>query len=405
MAVSLSPPGLVCCAGNSPAALFDAALRGDRRGIQPLSPAGDKRFFAGCVLDLPPVSGCRGFPETRLFQITAAALEQIRPAVEAAAAEYGPDRVGVCAGSCDNGSELSLPAHRALFTQGAFPPDYAVRFQGAAFIAEFAAARFGLGGPCFTTAAACASGASAIVKGAELIEAGFCDAVIAGGADIVSETVLLGFLAMEAVSSTICNPFSKNRDGITLGEGAAFFLLRRAEAPAEKNDVIPGIELLGYGESADACHMTAPRPDGSGAASAMRSALASAGVMPGDVDYINLHGTGTVHNDRMEALALQAVFRETMPPVSSTKPVTGHTLGAAGALELAVCWMCLNQESSSANTGLPVHCWDGEADSEMPSLNFAGNRKETAQARICMSNSFAFGGCNVSLVIGRRDNG
>jgi 3-oxoacyl-[acyl-carrier-protein] synthase-1 len=238
------------------------------------------------------------------------------------------------------------------------------------------------------------------VKASELIRAGFCDAVIAGGADIASEAALRGFASLEALSGEVCNPFSRNRKGITLGEGAAFFVL----SPEGGS----GIELLGTGESADAHHMTAPRPDGAGAARAMKEALDNAGLKPADVGYVNLHGTGTPLNDSMEARAMAAVFgaggplSPCGPPVSSTKPITGHTLGAAGALELALCWM------ASACTGdaawAPVHCWDGERDEELPHLRFSGKGEAVPAERpgICMSNSFAFGGCNVSLIIGKR---
>jgi 3-oxoacyl-[acyl-carrier-protein] synthase-1 len=254
-------------------------------------------------------------------------------------------------------------------------------------------------GPAFTLATACASSAGAIIKAAQLIRAGFCDAVIAGGADIASETVLLGFASLEAVSDSVCNPFSKNRRGITLGEGAAFFVMSREHRRGDES----GIELLGYGESADAFHMTAPCADGSGAVRAMREALSKAGKKPDDVDYVNLHGTGTSLNDSMEALAMAAVFPNSAPMVSSTKPITGHTLGAAGALELALCWMALYSGKGRA----PVHCWDGVPDEELPPLRFVGKgdaaSKEdgTHKLRICMSNSFAFGGCNTSLILGR----
>jgi 3-oxoacyl-[acyl-carrier-protein] synthase-1 len=155
---------------------------------------------------------------------------------------------------------------------------------------------------------------------------------------------------------------------------------------------VPSIKLLGWGESADAHHMTAPKPDGAGAFAAMRDALNMARLAPKDVGYINLHGTGTSLNDSMESLAVHALFADNTPPVSSTKPITGHTLGAAGALELSLCWMSL------ARGGLPVHCWDGQYDETLPHLDFV-TPGTAAVPKICMSNSFAFGGCNTSLII------
>jgi 3-oxoacyl-[acyl-carrier-protein] synthase-1 len=407
--ITLSAPGVVCCAGANREELFAAVCRGDTRGIQPLSVrsgGADRRFLAGRVKETvcPPLP--RGaYPacslsESRLFAITAAALEQLRVDVEAVIAAYGPDRIGVIAGTCDNGSEFSFPAHRAFFSDGGFPAGYGIRFQSAPLIAEFIASYYGISGPCFTVATACASSAGAIVKAAEFIESGICDAVIAGGADLVSDTVLLGFSALEAVSDELTNPFSVNRKGITLGEGAAFFVMCKNSRGA---DAGPLIELLGWGESADAHHMTAPAPGGEGAASAMRQALSRSGLGGGAVDYINLHGTGTPLNDPMEAAALNAVFAGAVPQASSTKPVTGHTLGAAGALELAICWMTLAAAATPDSGKLPLHCWDGAADPAIPAITLVGG--DTAVTpKICMSNSFAFGGCNTSLLIGRKDH-
>jgi 3-oxoacyl-[acyl-carrier-protein] synthase-1 len=308
-----------------------------------------KELPAAAIPELPgPVAFAGG---TRIIRIINAALEQIRPAVEEALSRYGPEKMGVCFGTCDNGSEGSLLAHRAFLERGVFPQDYQLRFQSAAFPAEFIARKFGVSGPAYTIATACASSASAIVRGAELIRAGLCGAVIAGGADVVSDTVLAGFHALEAVSSSLCNPFSKNRKGINLGEGAAFFLLDAAE--------ISAVGLLGAGESADGFHMTAPGADGEGPAKAMKAALLDAGLEPAQIGYVNLHGTGTALNDKAEALAMRKVFGRP-PPSSATKPITGHTLGAAGALEAAICWMALNERR-----GLPLHCGDGVFDDEL----------------------------------------
>jgi len=362
-------------------------------------PDASGKFPAGLIsaelpeVDFPPASYAGG---TRIIRIIDAAVEQIRPDIEKAIAKYGKDKIGVCLGSCDNGSEGSFLAHQALHTQGAFPQDYSLRFQSASFPAEFIARKFGISGQTLTCATACAGGASAIIRGAELIRSGMCGAVIAGGADIVSDTVLAGFHTLEAISGSLTNPFSKNRKGINLGEGAAFFLLDSAEPAAGEE---PVVELLGAGESADAYHITAPGTDGAGPAKAMKAALVDAGLKAEQIGYINLHGTGTELNDKAEALAIKAVF-EKIPPVSSTKPVTGHTLGAAGALEAAICWMVLTEKK-----GLPVHCWDGIRDEEIPGIEsfiFLAPGDAQKIPSICMSNSFAFGGCNVSLILGRK---
>ncbi|MFP3042902.1 3-oxoacyl-ACP synthase [Treponema primitia] len=408
--IYLSPPGVLCCAGADRQTLFDAALRGDSSGIGVVTidaapPALEQRFLVGRVPEdrlssAAAVAACLGlepdtaFPAPRIFRLADAALEQIRPHVEQALAAYGPGRIGVCVGSCDNGTEWSLKAHRSFFANGGFPEGYDLRFQGAAGPSEYVSRKFGLSGPSLAFATACASSATAIIRGAELIRLNVCDAVIAGGVDIASETVLLGFNSLEAVSGSLCNPFSRNRKGITLGEGAGFFVLSREALEGD-------IELLGAGESADAYHMTAPRPDGQGAIRAMEAAISDAGIEKGELGYLNLHGTGTIQNDQMEARALASVFPGASPPASSTKPLTGHTLGAAGALELALCWMTLASPLDPAP--LPVHVWDGEYDPALPPLHLAAPGDRVSNLGVCMSNSFAFGGCNVSLILAKSE--
>jgi 3-oxoacyl-[acyl-carrier-protein] synthase-1 len=371
--------------------------------------SGEKFPVGQITWDLPEPAFMPQYPhaeKTRIIRIIDAALEQIRPEIERAIADYGPEKIGVCLGSCDNGSEVSFIAHSALFSGGAFPEDYF--FQSTSFPAEYVARKFGLKGPVLLVATACASGASAIIKGAELIKAGFCNAVIAGGADLVSDTVLMGFRALEALSDSLTNPSSKNRKGINLGEGAAFFLLDSRE--------ISDIELLGYGESSDAHHMTAPGTDGTGPEMAMRAAIQNAGIQPEHIGYVNLHGTGTPLNDLAEAKAMKTVFGGRVVRASSTKPIVGHTQGAAGTLETAVCWMVLHEQR-----GLPVHCWDGERDEELvfyPSVfktepavtssSETASPKEAASplepVTVCMNNNFGFGGCNVSLILGVKDD-
>jgi 3-oxoacyl-[acyl-carrier-protein] synthase-1 len=406
--IYLSAPGLVCCAGSNSEELYNSCLKGDRGGfvVQELPggsasenrvkyPVGqiqmeDQANFAGATFSANVVN-------SRIIRIIDEALRQIQDEIEKALAGYGPERIGICLGTCDNGSVGSLLAHREFAARGVFPANYSLAFQSPSFLVDYISRKLGVTGPVLTVATACASGASAIVRGAELIRAGFCDAVIAGGADIVSETVLLGFHSLEVLSESLCNPFSKNRKGINLGEGAAFFLLE-ASPPVDKQENAC-VELLGAGESSDAFHMTTPGPDGAGPVKAMKAALLNAGLESTQVGYVNLHGTGTELNDKAEALAMRELFGGSPPPASSTKPIMGHTLGAAGALEAALCWMVLAEKR-----GLPVHCWDGEKDDELPFFHFINDCEalpghETPS--VCMSNSFAFGGCNVSLILGR----
>ncbi len=333
----------------------------------------------------------------RVIQIEDAALEQIAPAVLAAKEKYGAARVAVCVGCCDNGSEFSVAGHREYFEKGAFPKNYSLEIQSADYPASYAKEKFGLAGPAYVFATACSSSGSAVIKAAQLIQAGIVDAAICGGVDVASDTVLLGFDSLEAVSEQKTNPFSAARSGITLGEGAAFFLLSKDKGP---------VELLGWGESADASHMTAPLADGSGALAAMKEALAVSGLDASKIDYVNLHGTGTKLNDSMEAKAVFEAFGQVCAalPCSSTKPMTGHTLGASSAVELAACYCSIvnNDGAEADKIKLPLHVYDGDYDSELPRLNLIGREtKFNKEINVCMSNSFGFGGCNVSLIIGK----
>ena len=419
MEIYLSKPGVMSCAGNNIDEVWQSVTEGNQKGIKKYKACNGEEYYAARIDDkgLKP-SGARY--DMKVMRIENAALKQIAADVDAVKKLYGPDRIAVCVGSCDNGTEFSVAAHRKFFTEGEFPADYNLEIQGADYAATFVAEKFGIRGPsnCFSTA--CSSSAGAIIKAAEMIKAGLVDAAIAGGIDIASDTTLVGFGALEAVSSEITNPFSRNRHGITLGDGAAFFVLTREPLPVvepvETTSTIT-VRLLGWGESADAYHMTSPDPTGAGAEKAIRRALESSGVSLEDVGYINLHGTGTKFNDSMEAKAVAAIFGEAREageaggahaasvPVSTTKPITGHTLGAAAALEAAICWKALVENSGKNDKiKLPVQVWDGERDEELPALNIVDGKSgadgESGELKVCLSNSFAFGGANACLVIG-----
>ena len=410
MELFLSKPGVMSCAGNNIEELWQSVTSGNQQGIKKVTACNDEEYFAARIDEsvLQP-SGARY--DMKIMRIENEALEQIASEIVAVKERYGADRIAVCVGSCDNGTEFSLAGHRKYFSQGEFPAEYNIEIQGADYVSTFIAEKFGLRGPAETFATACSSSAGAIIKAAEMIKAGLADAAVVGGIDIASDTTLIGFSALEAVSSEITNPFSKNRHGITLGDGAAFFVLT-------KEPLAGGItvKLLGWGESADAYHMTSPDPSGAGAEKAIRRALENSGVPLTDVGYINLHGTGTKFNDSMESIAVAAVFgngsgQAVKVPVSTTKPVTGHTLGAAAALEAAICWKALEENNGKKdNIKLPVQVWDGERDEELPALNFVdgksaggstdGKAGGAGALKVCLSNSFAFGGANACLVLG-----
>jgi 3-oxoacyl-[acyl-carrier-protein] synthase-1 len=392
MKIYLSKPGVFSAAGKNAEELWKSLLNGDQSGIKRYETFSGSTFFAARI-DEKTLAPSTGRFDMKIIRIEEAALKQIGNIIEKAKEKYGEKRIAVCVGSCDNGTELSIAGHRKYFENGTFPEDYSIEMQGADYVSTFIAEKYGLTGPVCTFSTACSSSAGAIIKAAELIKSGLCDAAVAGGIDIASDTTLDGFASLEAISEKITNPFSRNRSGITLGDGAAFFVL--SKEPLDES--FPAINLLGYGESCDAHHMTSPDPSGKGAQKAMEKALTNAKITPDAVDYVNLHGTGTKFNDSMEAKAVDAVFGNYKVKCSTTKPITGHTLGAAGALELAICFAAIT------NNLLPPQIWDGVFDEEMPELNFVNKNNNLHQTKICLSNSFAFGGANACLVIKKEE--
>jgi 3-oxoacyl-[acyl-carrier-protein] synthase-1 len=251
-----------------------------------------------------------------------------------------------------------------------------------AALARFIAAALELEGPAFVVSTACASAARAFADAERLIAAGLADAAVVGGADSLCRMTLRGFAALELIAPTPCRPGAADRAGLSIGEAAGFALL---EPDGE------GVALLGAGASSDGYHMSAPRPDGAGAAAAMRAALDAAGLGPEAIDYINLHGTGTRANDAMEDAAVLAVFGPATP-CSSTKAWSGHTLGAAGIVEAVICELCIRH-------GLrPGALFLDAPDPALGARLLVAN--EAGTVRRVMSNSFGFGGINCSLVLG-----
>ena len=324
---------------------------------------------------------------------------QIEASIRAAIARYGASRVGLVLGTSTSGIDEASQSIARFVNEGALPDHYHYAQQEMVAPARFLSAWLGLCGPHYSISTACTSSARALLSAKRLLEQGFCDAVICGGVDSLCRLTLNGFSALEAVAAERCNPFSANRNGINIGEGAALFLMTSEPSTEPASRSAAPIALLGGGASSDAHHISAPHPEGLGAQQAMAKALAAAGLQASDIDYLNLHGTATRHNDAMESLAVQALFPAGVP-CSSSKPLTGHTLGAAGALEAAFCWLSLSPYNP--NNLLPPHLWDGEADPELPPLQLLqpGARMARSQGRRLMSNSFAFGGSNISLILG-----
>lgn len=230
---------------------------------------------------------------------------------------------------------------------------------------------------------ACSSGIKVFSTAKKLLENGICDAVIAGGTDEISKFPLAGFGALEVLSEERSNPFSKNRKGMNIGEAGALFIL---EKDAE------GIQIRGIGETSDAYHSSTPDPEGIQAAQAMQIALDEAGLKPEEIDYINLHGTGTGANDLMEANAVYKIFTDSTP-ASSTKPLTGHCLGASASIETALCCMALEKNS------LLPHIFDGEYDNDLPQIKLVQKGESASHIKNVMCNAFGFGGTNAVIIL------
>jgi 3-oxoacyl-[acyl-carrier-protein] synthase-1 len=301
----------------------------------------------------------------------------------------GRRRIGVILGTSTAGILETELAYRHRDPQtGALPPGFNYRTTHNTYsVAGFVRDYFALEGPAVVVSTACSSSAKVFAAASRMIACGLIDAALVGGVDSLCLTTLYGFSSLELTSPQPCRPFDADRNGLSIGEGAAFALVERPPASLDADAVL----LLGAGESSDAYHMSSPHPEGLGAQLAMSRALAAAGLQAADIDYINLHGTATPSNDAAEGKAVVALFGDRVP-CSSTKGATGHTLGAAGALEAVICALALRHGlmPASANT-----C---HLDPALPLDYLLANR--SGRVRRALSNSFGFGGTNCSLVFG-----
>lgn len=333
-----------------------------------------RRIFFGKVPDvLPEIDN----PEYnfRSCRLIAWALENMRPGLERFLDRYGRDRIAIVLGASNTGvDEAQAHIDSSLCRQeddpGRFPPEFRFSMLELGSPSSYLAEATGVTGPAYTISTACSSSAKAFPAARRLIEAGVCDAAIVGGVDGRCRFAMNGFHALGALSRGRCRPLADDRDGICLGEGVALFLMEREDVSRGVNG---SVFFAGAGESSDAYHATAPEPEGRGAEAAMLAAIADAGCGTGAIDYVNLHGTGTQANDSMEMKAVRRVFGEDLRSgdpehplvVESTKSMTGHCLGAAGAVEAAICW----------------------------------DKIRRGEIRRSISNSFAFGGSNASIIL------
>ncbi|ALV92741.1 MULTISPECIES: beta-ketoacyl-[acyl-carrier-protein] synthase family protein [Pantoea] len=379
----ISAFGMMNALGNSLAEIATQLTSGYAPGMQPRE--GWLQHGKSCWLGevqgtLPAIPAELAAHNTRNNQLLLAALDQMRPAVEAAIAQFGRERVAIVLGTSTSGvDEGDRQRDTGL-------PGYDYRMQELGDPSRFLAHYLDLDGPAYTISTACSSSARALISGQRLIDAGLADVALVGGADSLSRMPINGFASLDSLSEHHCAPFSAERDGISIGEAAALLLLTREPQP---------LALLGSGESSDAWHMSAPHPEGVGAERAMQMALQQAGLQPQDIGYINLHGTATPLNDQVEAGVIHRLFGDRVP-CSSTKHLTGHTLGAAGATEAALAALILQY-----NLPLPAQDFSATTlDSSLPACGVLTSPQPLARPMIA-SNSFAFGGNNTCLIVGR----
>jgi 3-oxoacyl-[acyl-carrier-protein] synthase II len=362
-------------------------------GLLSPQPTGERR-----ITDFDPVAFFENPKEAkrtdRVAQIALAAAHEAM--TQAGAVEVDPDRAGVMFGTGVGGLETLEAQVIVRYEKGErrvspfLVPMMMANSAGAAL-----SMKYGYRGPCETTATACAASTHAIGNAARLIATGRCDAVLAGGSEAsMTITALAGFNNMTALSSNgVSRPFDAERDGFVMSEGAAVLVLEEWSAAEARGATILG-EILGAASNADAHHITAPSPGGTGAIKCMQLALEDAGIQPGDVVHINAHGTSTPLNDAAEAEAIGSLFGSPGPVVTSTKGVTGHALGAAGALEAAAVVLSMQHELIPPTDGTKA------VDPALPSLDLVVNEPRPWTPGPTLSNSFGFGGHNGCLVIG-----
>jgi len=309
--------------------------------------------------------------------------DNFREEVEKAVSKYGKSRIGVFLGTSTSGiaeTENSYIGREKV--TGQLPNIDMLYTDNTSSVQRYVCRSLGLTGIGMVISTACSSSAKVFASAYRSIEAGFCDSAVVGGVDSLCLTTLYGFNSLQLISEDICQPWDKERKGINIGEAAGFVLLEKASDD-------DGVQLTGYGESSDAYHISSPHPDGKGGKMAMESALFSAGICASDIDYVNLHGTATPSNDHSESRGLQSVFGSKVV-CSSTKGMTGHTLGAAGINEAIICTLALENSIIPANINLK------NIDNQLP-IQVVTKSIEKKLNHV-MSNSFGFGGSNCSLI-------
>ena len=389
--IVLLPPAVACALGEGLENVREALFSGYSPGMRCSDVYSPGRVLTLGHADapLPPLDNFPVPQRSRNNALLLAVFAQFEPLFRELARDIPAHRIAVVLGTSTTGIAESETAVRHHHQAGCFPEGFHYSQQELGSPARMLAEYLGCTGPTYSVSTACTSSAKALISGARLLRAGLADLVIAGGVDTLTRFTIAGFSSLEAVSEAPCLPFSANRCGINIGEAAALFLMRRQTAEDKH-----AVTLAGWGEASDGYHISAPDPNGVGATNAILEALTRANCSAADIGYINLHGTATHHNDAMESRVISQIFPHC--PASSTKPLTGHTLGAAGALEAVLTWLALTDSAYR----LPPHLWDGIQDPDNPALLLVAPAAcAPLPVHAALSTSFAFGGSNTALLL------
>lgn len=381
MQIFMSDPSIISSAGLSTKATLKSVL--DKK-----SHIYDKDgFMLGFIKEhlAPFKKNTKSEFITRTNQILLSAILPLENEIKKAITKFSKFRVGIVLGNTTSGTEENLLSFINFAKTKIWDNKFDINKNSLYNPSKFLQDYLGLDGICFSISTACTSGIKAIIDGFRLIKNDICDAIICGGVDSISSLTLEGFSSLSVLSKERLNPFSKNRDGTNLGEGAGIVLLSKER--------ISNIEILGYGCNADAYHMTKPNEEAIYQIEVIKKALKMANLH--NADYINLHGTATMANDQMEALAINTTLKNT--PSSSSKPIFGHTLGAAGAIETALCY------ESIKNKILLPHLFDGKYDQNIMPINLCLEAKKD-DVKTAINLSFAFGGDNAAIILGQAND-
>ena len=367
----------ICNLGNNIDEIYEKAINGDTTCFDNLEGyITDDYIHAGLIKTDLPVIKNKDF-NIRCNRLLLKNIELLEEKISQLKNKYSNDKIGVVVATTNSGVEDYEKTNNPKQFELGNPAN---------FLKEYLELR----GFYITVSTACSSGLKAFLVARDLLKNNILDAVIVANTDILAKVPIYGFNSLEVLSNKLSIPFSKNRCGMNLGEASAIFIV-------EKNNPY-GIEIMGFGESSDIYHPITPNPNGKESIAAIQSALKEAKLNPENLDYINAHGTGTIANDLMEANAIYKVFSDKVP-VSSTKPLTGHCLGAAAGIETALCCKLID----SFDGRLYPNVYDETYDNTLPKINLVNKNKKYFKCNICMCNSFGFGGTNMIMIVGKQN--